>query len=163
MLDVIAQSAPVRLLLVAALVIAAFAAGFVKGALWQADKAADFKIEVRAAGEKQAVRTQNLNAKNQTITQETHDAHTTGIALVRDYYDHGVGLRQPHADCGTLPITAEDSAESRPGSADAGTAAAEPAPGLALARHCAETTLMFIDLRNAWRRHLAAEAAEPAP
>lgn len=146
----------IRLLILIALLAAAGATGFIKGALWQADQAAEFKAEVKSAGAVQARLTKAIDDKHNTITRETHDAHAAGIDLVRTYYD---SLRHDHAGGGALPIISADPDEPRPRSADAGSAAAEPAPRLAQSdERCAETTLMFIDLRNAWRDHLAVSA-----
>lgn len=153
----LAQIVPGRLLLVIALVVAALATGFIKGALWQADKAADFKADVKSAGVAQTARTKTIDDKHRTITREIHDAHAAGIALVRDDYR----LRFDHAGGRPLSFFPADPGESRPGSADPGPAAAAPAPRLVgdVDERCAETTLMFLDLRNAWHEHRAAEAA----
>ncbi|MFY9327168.1 MAG: hypothetical protein WAO76_03990, partial [Georgfuchsia sp.] len=121
-----AQIVPGRLLLVIALVAAALATGFIKGALWQADKADDFKADVKAAGIAQTARSKAIGAKHQTITTETDHAHAAGIDFIRDDYR----LRFDHAGGRPLSFFPPDPAEPGPGSADAGPAAAAPAPRL---------------------------------
>lgn len=149
---------PGRLLVVVALVAAGVATGWVYGARYELDKAARFEGQVQGLGQAAAQRARRIEARQTLINSETHHAHDAGLDLLHAYYGR---LRRPAAGFGTLSVPAFGPGAPGPGSADAGPAAAGIAPRLAeepreqLAERCAETTLMFLDLRNAWREQSA--------
>lgn len=108
---------------------------------------AQFKLDATEAAQRQ-------KAQQDKITQETNDAIPKYVAALHDYYRRNPVVRMlppakrdPGADAG-------DPGGAERGSADVVLAAADWARIDHALKQCGETTLMFVELRNTWRRHL---------
>lgn len=152
----LAQIVPGRMLVVSALVTAGVATGWVLGAGHEQEKAARFEGQVQGLGIAASHRAARIETRQTQLNEETNHAHAAGLDLLHAYYGR---LRLDGAGGGDLPHISVAAERFQPQPADAQAAAPGAAgriaeDGLAdpaLAEHCAETTLMFIDLRNAWR------------
>jgi hypothetical protein len=138
---------PGRMIIVTVLTATAFGAGWFKGAAHATRQADQLEAAVRATGQAAQARAVRIAQRQTTLNQETDHAHRAGLAALSDHFR----LRLPGLNAGGGAVPSLSAPAFGPGArpADPGPAAAGTAPGLAQA--CAETTLMFLDLRRAWR------------
>lgn len=108
---------------------------------------AQFKLDAQKAS-------QDQQAKQSAITKEFNDAIPLYVQALHDYYRRNPVIRMlPPAKRDPKP-DAGDPGQSRPGSADVVLAAADWRKVEQALEQCGETTLLFVQLRDAWRAHL---------
>lgn len=122
------------LLNVALIALAAFIAGFGSGWEYEHKKLVAFEANVKAVGEAQERRTEELIQKHKQIAQETKNDYQNRIAAIRSRY--GYGLR-PSTGSGQLSTPA-----ITPGGVNG-----FPAYGV-LVEQCAETTQQLTSLQD---------------
>ncbi|MDD3652321.1 hypothetical protein [Immundisolibacter sp.] len=131
-------------------------------------EAEKFQDATRAIGQAAHARKARVERTQTTINKDTDDAHAYGLGLLRT----ARRLREPGAGPGsrTLPAVPPPAHVAGPAAADpvpapSGTPERQPdtAPDPAdIEFDCAETTLMYLDLLNAWHRQTDA-GQEDAP
>ena len=114
-----------------------FSFGYFKGHAAVQVKFDQFKAEVAAASELQTQKTNEINAKNRHLVQETKDAYNTQLANLRSYYQ--LRLNKGGSTLPTVPFPAAGIAGYSPDNLP---------PTSVLASQCAETTLTLISLQN---------------
>lgn len=109
-----------------------------------------FKLDAQKAA-------QDQQSKQSAITKEFNDAIPLYVQALHDYYRRNPVIRMlppakrdPKQDAG-------DPGQPRPGSTDVVLAADDWRKVEQALEQCGETTLLFVQLRDAWRAHLKSQ------
>ncbi|MDD3652318.1 hypothetical protein [Immundisolibacter sp.] len=152
----------IRWAVLAGLGAAMYGYGLITGINKAEREAEKFQDRARAVGQAATARKVRVERNQTHINKDTDDAHAYGLGLLRS----ARRLRDPGAGTGsrTLPPVPAPSPVTGPAPADpvpapSGTPARQPDPApkpADLEFECSETTLMYLDLLNAWHRQTSA-------